>query len=111
MVRPEESTSIAQLKVRLLGISPMIWRASAGAGMRVAARAARHLAGEHGLGGHSLMRCLSAPRFLVLPARAALKQWQASRGEAPTGYLEGASAKVLLAAGEKRAAQERQEDE
>ena len=26
MVRPEESTSIAQLKVRLLGISPMIWR-------------------------------------------------------------------------------------
>ena len=26
MVSPEESTRIVQLKVRLLGISPMIWR-------------------------------------------------------------------------------------
>ena len=26
MARPEESTPIVQLKVRLLGISPMIWR-------------------------------------------------------------------------------------
>ena len=32
--------------------------------------------------------------------RAALRQWQASRGEAATGYLDVESAKILLAAGE-----------
>ena len=38
--------------------------------------------------------------------RAALRQWQASRGEAVTGYLDVESAKVLLAAGEQSAARQ-----
>ena len=38
--------------------------------------------------------------------RAALRQWQASRGDTVTGYLDVASAKVLLASGEEREAQE-----
>ena len=43
MVRPEESTSIVQLKIRLLGISPMIWR-------RVLMPAAVSLRELHGIG-------------------------------------------------------------
>ena len=38
--------------------------------------------------------------------RAALRQWQASRGEAVTGYLDVKSAKVLLASGEQAAARQ-----
>ena len=38
--------------------------------------------------------------------RAAIRRWQTSRGEAATGYLEGESAKALLATGKQRAAQE-----
>ena len=53
MANPEVSPSIVQLKVRLLGISPMIWRAGSGAGIRVAARTARHPPGKYGLGGYS----------------------------------------------------------
>ena len=40
--------------------------------------------------------------------RAALKQWQASRGAASTGYLDVESAKALLASGRQREAQERE---
>ncbi len=42
-------------------------------------------------------------------ARAALRQWQASRGEAATGYLDVAAAKALLASGEAQEAQEQEE--
>ena len=40
--------------------------------------------------------------------RAALRQWQASRGEAATGYLDVASAKLLLASGEAREAEKQE---
>ena len=38
--------------------------------------------------------------------RAALRQWQASRGAAATGYLDATAAKALLASGEAQEAQE-----
>ena len=37
--------------------------------------------------------------------RAVIRQWQAARGAAATGYLDDAAAKALLAAGQKRAAE------
>ncbi len=39
--------------------------------------------------------------------RGAIRQWQSSRGESATGYLDMESAKLLLAAGEQREVQDR----
>ncbi len=54
--------------------------------------------------GHDLGK---ADGLLGRQTRAALKQWQASRGEAATGYLDVESGKLLLAAGERYEAQDK----
>lgn len=53
--------------------------------------------------GHDLGK---ADGLIGAKTRAALRQWQASRGEAVTGYLDVESSKLLLAAGEQAAARQ-----
>ena len=54
--------------------------------------------------GHDLGK---ADGLIGKRTRVALKQWQASRGEAATGYLDVGSGKSLLAAGERYEAQDK----
>ena len=53
--------------------------------------------------GHNLGK---ADGLIGAKTRAALRQWQASRGETVTGYLDVESAKLLMAAGEQAAARQ-----